>query len=463
MKRTTISEAATQIGSTVKLNGWVQTERDMGKIAFIDLRDDTGMIQVVVPNDIEAPKVGVEYVVEVEGEIRARGERFVNPKLATGTVELGATSVNIINASVDLPFEIKHDTIGINEELRLKHRYLDLRSERMAQNLRLRHEVRRYIRNYLDAKNFLEVETPILGKGTPEGSREFLIPSRLHPEEFYVLPQSPQQYKQMLMVAGIGRYYQLAHFFRDEDQRADRQPEAVQLDLEMSFVEQEDILQLIEEMMLGLVKKLAPQKKLTFDPFKRITFAEAMSEHGIDKPDLRSDKDDSNELAFTWVVDFPLFEMGTESKSIEAAHHPFTSPKLEDMHLLDDEPLKVRAYAYDLVLNGVELLSGSIRIHDSKLQRKVFGILGLSQKEIESKFGHMIEAFEYGAPPHGGIGMGIDRLVMVLAGEDNIREVMAFPKTGDARDPLIGAPSAISDAALTQAHIKTVPPLKSKK
>ncbi|MEO7617273.1 MAG: aspartate--tRNA ligase, partial [Candidatus Saccharibacteria bacterium] len=410
MKRTTISDAAKLIGETVLLKGWVQTERDMGKIAFIDLRDETGLLQVVIPGDLETPRVGVEYVVEIEGEIRARGERFMNPKLATGSVELGATSVKIINASVDLPFEIKHDTIGINEELRLKHRYLDLRSERMAHNIRLRHKVSKFFRDYLDNDGFIEVETPILTKGTPEGAREFLVPSRLHPEEFYVLPQSPQQFKQLLMVGGIGKYFQIARCLRDEDQRGDRQPEFTQLDIEMSFVEQEDILALNEAMLIKLVETVAPDKKISQLPFPRITYAESMEKYGNDKPDLRKDKEDPNELAFVWVTDFPMFEKDGDSGKLGAVHHPFTAPNTEDLHLLESKPLEARSIAYDIALNGFEIGGGSIRISDAELQTKIFSLLGVSDDDIQARFGHMLEAFTFGVPPHGGIAYGLERL-----------------------------------------------------
>ena len=463
MKRSTISTAAKLIGETVLIKGWVQTERDMGKIAFIDLRDDTGLIQVVVPNDIKAPKVGVEYVVEIEGEIRKRGERFVNPKLATGEVELGATSVKVINASVDLPFEIKHDTIGINEELRLKHRYLDLRSERMVTNLRLRHRVVKFFRDYLDEAGFIEVETPMLTKGTPEGSREYLVPSRLHPEEFYVLPQSPQQFKQLLMIGGIGKYFQVARSMRDEDQRGDRQPEFTQLDMEMSFVDQEDVLQFNEAMFIELVKNVVPDKHMTATPFPRLTYAESMEKYGNDKPDLRKNPEDPNELAFAWVTDFPMFEKDAETGKLSSAHHPFTSPIAEDLDKIESDPLNVRTNAYDLVLNGYELSSGSIRIHDADLQTRIFRALGISDEENKVRFGHMIDAFKYGAPPHGGMAPGIDRIVMILANEPNIREVIAFPKTGEARDPLTGAPSTVAASALIEAHIKTIAPIKVKK
>lgn len=462
MTSLTVLETTKHVGQTVTVRGWIHSIRDMGKITFIDLRDSTGLLQVVVGGSITHERLGVEYVVEVTGEIKERGERFRNDKLATGMVELGAASVVVLNEAAELPFEVKKDTAGINEELRLKYRYLDLRTERMAFNMRLRHRVIKFFRDYLDNEGFIEVETPMLNKGTPEGAREFLVPSRLHPEQFYVLPQSPQQFKQLLMVGGIGRYFQIARAFRDEDQRGDRQPEFTQLDLEMSFVTQEDILDLNEAMFIEMVKKITPDKHISVTPFPRLTYAQSMKQYGSDKPDLRKNKEDPNELAFAWIVDFPMFEKVPEGNGIGAMHHPFTSPKAEDMHLLDTKPLEVRADSYDLVLNGYEISSGSIRIHDSELQKRMFQVIGLSDDEIEAKFGHMIEAFKYGAPPHGGMAPGIDRLLMVLAGEANIREVMAFPKTGDGRDPLTGAPGVVAPAALADAHIKVVPDIKKK-
>lgn len=457
-KTITIIDSLEHIDSEVSLKGWVHTVRDMGQIAFIELRDHTGTLQIVVDDVSALPKLGNEYVVSVTGTIRKRGERYINKKIPTGSVEMGLAKIEVINESVELPFEIKKDTSDVNEELRLKYRYLDLRSARMAGNLRLRHRVIKFMRDFLDKEGFIEVETPMLTKGTPEGAREFLVPSRLHPEEFYVLPQSPQQFKQLLMVGGIGRYFQIARCMRDEDQRGDRQPEFTQLDLEMSFVSQEDILDLNERLMTELVERITPEKNLTV-PFTRMTYAESMEKYGTDKPDLRKDKNNPSELAFAWITDFPMFEK-TEEGGITAMHHPFTSPKAEDIDLLTSDPLKVRADCYDLVLNGYEISSGSIRIHDSKLQKTIFRTLGLSDDEIQTKFGHMIEAFGFGAPPHGGMAPGIDRLVMILAGEPNIREVMAFPKTGDARDPLTGAPSVVSAAALKDAHIQTTPPKK---
>jgi len=431
----------------------VQNKRDMGQIAFVDVRDKTGILQVVLGDNIKHPKLGPEYVVEIVGKVVERGERYVNKNLSTGHIELQATDIKVLRESLDPPFEIRKDTIGVNEEVRLKYRYLDLRTQRMSDNLKLRYQVTKFIRNFLDKENFMEVETPTLTKGTPEGAREFLIPSRLHEGKFYVLPQSPQQFKQLLMVAGVDRYFQIARCYRDEDQRGDRQPEFTQLDLEMSFVEQEDILQLIEKLMIAMIKEIVPDKKLTTEPFPRLTYAEAMKKYDSDKPDLRKNKDDPDELAFAWIVDFPLFEKDSEG-NMTSSHHPFTMPNRDDLAKLDSNPYDVRAYAYDLVLNGYEVGGGSIRIHESELQHKIFEILGLDDNTIETKFGHMIRAFEYGAPPHGGIAPGLDRIVMILADEPNIREVMAFPKTGDARDPMMDAPSLIDEDRLKDAHIK---------
>ena len=453
------TEAIERVGESVTLAGWVHARRDMGKIIFIDLRDKTGLVQVVFadPKIVKvADKLRPEFVVKIKGLVKERGERNKNPKIETGTIEIEAGEVEILNEAKTPPFEIDKDTISVNEEARLKYRYLDLRSERMHKNMILRDKIISFMRNYLHREEFIEIETPCLTKGTPEGAREFIVPSRLHLSNFYVLPQSPQQFKQLLMVGGIERYFQIAKCFRDEDQRGDRQPEFTQLDIEMSFVEQEDILALTEQMVIDLVKIIMPEKKILEIPFPRLTYKESMEKYEIDRPDLRKNKEDKNELSFCWVVDFPMFERNEIDGKMGAMHHPFTSPKAEDMDLLDKEPLKVRANAYDLVLNGTEIAGGSIRIHQRDLQNKVFEILGLSKEEIETKFGHMLRAFEYGAPPHGGIAWGLDRAVMLFADEPNIREVMAFPKTGDARDPLMGAPSPLPDKALKDVHIKLV-------
>jgi aspartyl-tRNA synthetase len=459
MQRILNTETLGRVGEEVTLCGWVQTRRDMSKLAFVDLRDASGVVQVVlVPSELsDAAKavmgdIRTEYCLKVRGIVNKRGEKQINPNLATGTIEVLAKDVEVLNASKTPPFELD-DTMKINEELRLKHRYLDLRCARMQANMRLRDKVITFFRDFLHSEGFTEFETPVLTKGTPEGSREYLVPSRLHPGDFYVLPQSPQQFKQLLMVAGMERYFQIARCFRDEDQRGDRQPEFTQLDLEMSFVTQEDVLALCEKMMIEMVKAVAPYKKIKQTPFPRISYRDSMAQYGSDKPDLRADKTDPDELAFAWIVDFPMFEDDGEG-GIQAAHHPFCMPHPDDVHLLDSEPLKVRAWSYDLVLNGYELSSGSIRIHKRDLQNKIFQMLGLSDEQIKARFGHMLEAFEYGCPPHGGMAPGIDRIVMLLANEPNIREVIAFPKTGDARDLLMGAPSPVEDKRLKEAHVR---------
>jgi len=324
----------------------------------------------------------------------------------------------------------------------------------MANNIKTRHKFNIFIRDYLDKKAFIEIETPILTKGTPEGAREFIVPSRLTKSSFFVLPQSPQQYKQLLMVAGFEKYFQLARCFRDEDQRGDRQPEFTQLDIEMSFAEEEDVLALTEQMMVALVSELFPEKKISKNPFPRIEYAEAMKKYQTDKPDLRKNKDDQNELAFAWIVDFPLFEKTENSKGLTSSHHPFTRPKDSDMTLLEKDPAKVRASAYDLVLNGFEIGGGSIRIHEKDLQKTIFKILGISDAEVASRFGHLLRAFEYSPPPHGGIALGIDRVLSILLEEPNIREVIAFPKTGDAKDPMTGAPTPLPEILLKEAGVK---------
>lgn len=451
MSYTPIKNSIDSVGEKIVICGWVHSVRDMGKMAFIDLRDHTGILQVVISSD-DLPQLSVEWVVEVEGTVKERGERFVNPELDTGSVELKADRITAINPADELPIEVKKDTKAINEETRLKYRYLDLRSSRMHENLRLRHRLMQFLRNYLSDNEFIEVETPMLTKGTPEGAREYIVPSRLHPGKFFVLPQSPQQFKQLLMVGGVGRYFQIAKAMRDEDQRGDRQPEFTQLDLEMSFVDQEDILSLNEAMVIEMVEELMPEHHISKKPFPRLTYQEAMEKYGTDKPDLREDKNDDKELAFSWIVDFPMFE--EDEGVIAAVHHPFTAPNPDDEGKLESDPVSVRAQAYDLALNGFEIGSGSIRIARADLQQKIFEILGMEKSEIESRFGHMLEAFRYGTPPHGGFAYGFDRLLMVLAGEPNIREVIAFPKTGDARDPLMGAPSEISTDKLKDAHIK---------
>lgn len=460
--RNTIEETIKMEGKEIFVSGWVDTRRDMGKIIFIDLRDKTGLVQLVfVPSELseEAYKLAKdlrpEFVISVKGVVNKRSPKTINKNLPTGKIEILVKDLKIYSEAKTPPFELDKDTRKINEELRLKYRYLDLRTGRMKNNMTLRHNVVKFFRDYFNKNNFLEIETPILTKGTPEGSREFIVPSRLHAEKFYVLPQAPQQFKQLLMVAGFEKYFQIARCFRDEDQRGDRQPEFTQLDVEMSFVEEEDIISFMEKMMIEMIEKVAPDKKINKTPFPRITYKEAMEKYKTDKPDLRKDKKDPNELAFCWIVDFPLFEK-TETKELTSAHHPFTSPHREDMDKLEKKPLETRAHAYDLVLNGYELGGGSIRIHNAELQNKIFEILGLGEKEIDERFGHILEAFQYGVPPHGGIAFGLERIIMILANEENIREVMAFPKTGEAEDLMMGAPSELPKKQLKEVHIKTI-------
>lgn len=465
MKRTPVSELPNLIGQSVMLAGWIHRRRNLGKLVFFDLRDRSGIVQIIVKDPAlleRVSEVRPEWVAKIIGEVKERNEKDRNSKEPTGMVEIIASSVEILNSSKTPPFEIENEDRQANEELRLKYRYLDLRHERLKQNLILRHETFLFLRNYLARAGFLDIETPILTKGTPEGAREFLVPSRVAPGKFYVLPQSPQQFKQLLQVAGIEKYMQIARCFRDEDQRGDRQPEFSQLDLELSFVEAEDIHHLTEGLLIKLIEHLNEKYNgryhLTRTPFFRLGYADALATYQSDKPDLRVDKNDPRELAFVWIVNFPLFEYSETDKKLVATHHLFTSPHKDDILLLDSAPERVRANQYDLVLNGYEIGGGSIRIHQRDLQQKIFDILKIPREEAQRRFGHMLEAFEYGAPPHGGIALGLDRLVMLLANELNIREVIAFPKTSDARDPMMGAPSSIPPAQLQEVHITVETP-----
>ncbi|MFC1622661.1 aspartate--tRNA ligase, partial [Patescibacteria group bacterium] len=375
MNRTISTETTQKVGKEVKLNGWVHVRRNMGKIVFLDLRDRWGIVQVVcVPDELDKESAEIlndirpEFVLEIEGVVQERGENQKNKNIPTGTVEVLAKKIKILSESETPPFEIANEDRQANEELRLKHRYLDLRHERMKKNILLRHEVIKFIRNFLYKKDFVEIETPFLSKSTPEGARDFLVPSRNYPGKFYALPQSPQQYKQMLMVAGMEKYFQIVRCFRDEDQRGDRQAEFTQLDVEMSFVQQKEVLKLTEKCILELVKKLLPEKKLTFKPFKKITYKQAMEKYNTDSPDLRENKDDSNELAFVWVVDFPMFEYKEGDNRWGAAHHPFTAIDPKSLkNLSKDKMKKIKAQQYDLVLNGSEVAGGSIRTHDPKI------------------------------------------------------------------------------------------------
>jgi aspartyl-tRNA synthetase len=580
-------------GEKVILAGWVNRRRDHGGLIFIDLRDREGVVQTVFNPEISAGSLKVaeqlrsEYVVRLSGQVALRPAGTENPKLATGDIEVIVSEAEIINASNTPPFYINEE-IEVDENLRLKYRYLDLRRQRLKNNLFLRHKVTRFMHDFLDARGFIEVETPVFVKSTPEGARDFLVPSRLHPGCFYALPQSPQQLKQLLMVGGLEKYYQLARCFRDEDTRADRQPEHTQLDVEMSFVTQEDILKLLEDLYTSLVRTVAPGRRM-ITPFPRLTYAETMEKYASDKPDLRygleiadltaiaagADFDvfknaiaaggvvrglaapgcgdytrhqleelnalavgagarglltislgeaggnldnlkmeniksvaarflsleqikemarrcgaapgdlllivagerekthppldilrremakrlhlaDPDVLAFALIVDFPLLAKNEETGRWEAVNNPFTEPRDADIPLLDSAPEKVCGKNYDVVCNGIELASGSIRIHTSALQRKILQVLGYDDSSISSLFGHMLEAFDFGAPPHGGFGAGVDRTVMLLAGEETIREVIAFPKNQSAADLTFNAPSPVTEAQLAEIHIKVV-------
>lgn len=571
------------VGQTVRLNGWVHRIRDLGGLVFVDLRDRTGLVQVVFDPAIDAElhrragDLRVEYCVAIAGEVRRRRPGAENPKLATGEIEVFAHALHVFSPSKTPPFPINEENLQVDEMVRLKYRYLDLRRPAMYARLELRHRVVKFIRDFLSERGFLEVETPILIKSTPEGARDYLVPSRLYPGKFYALPQSPQQLKQLLMVAGVERYFQIARCFRDEDPRADRQPEFTQLDLEMSFVERDDILNLIEELYIGIVEQCS--SKRVIKPFPRLTYDEAIARYGTDKPDLRFGMElcdltdalretqfqafrnviesggivkaiaipgcagysrreieeltefvkrfgakglatmalteegirspiakflsedelqailartnaqtgdliaivadtprvvhealgrlrqrmgiqlklaDPNLMAFAWVIDFPLFEWDEAEGRWNSTHHPFTAPHEEDIPLLDTDPSKVRAQCYDLVCNGNELASGSIRIHRRDLQDKVFKLLGYTDAEIQERFGHLLEAFEYGPPPHGGIAPGIDRTVMLLTDDETIRNVIAFPKNTAMVDVMFGAPAPVSEEQLRELHIRIV-------
>ncbi len=577
LKTHTCGELRSQhVGQTVTLAGWVHRRRDHGGLIFIDLRDRFGLTQIVFnpATAAQAHELATtfrsEFVVRVTGQVTARPAGQENPNLATGEIEVYVTHAEILNDSKNPPFLINVEE-NVDESLRLKYRFLDLRHERLQRNLTIRHRAIKFIRDYLDARGFIEIETPILIKSTPEGARDYVVPSRVYPGKFYALPQSPQQLKQLLMVAGFDRYYQIARCFRDEDLRADRQPEFTQLDLEMAFVEQEDVLNVVEGCLTEMIRAVVPHKKL-ISPFPRLTYDQAIARYGVDKPDVRFEMEltevtdianktnfqvfasatqvkgirvpgcagytrkqideltewakakgakglatialtnegikspiakfltesemhalierlqgqpgdlllfvadqpkivadalgalrlelgrrlnlvDKDLLAFVWIVDFPLFEWNTETHRWEAVHHLFTAPKPEDLPLLDTDPGRVRANCYDLVCNGFELASGSIRIHRRDVQEKVLEILQYSREEAFARFGHMLTAFEYGAPPHGGMAPGLDRLVALLCDETSIREVIAFPKTAAATDLMTNAPSEISADQLRELHL----------
>ncbi len=446
------------IGQVVTLCGWLHRRRDHGGLTFFDLRDRSGLAQIVlnVKTDAglhqHAKAFGPEDVLRVTGTVRARPKGTENPKLPSGMVELHASAMELLNAATPPPFELD-DHVDTSEEIRMQWRYLDLRRPASLQKLTLRHQIVQTMRTTLDTMGFLEVETPILTKSTPEGARDYLVPSRVNPGRFFALPQSPQLFKQLLMVAGVERYFQVARCFRDEDLRADRQPEFTQLDLEMSFVEEEDVFAVIEQLFSRIFTDVL-HLPLTV-PFPRLTYAEAHARYQTEKPNLATPE---TPWAFCWVRAFPLFHWDAEARRWDAEHHPFTAPQPADRAHLASDPGRVLAQAYDLVLNGLELGSGSIRIHQASLQREVFAVLGLDPETVEERFGFLLKAFAYGAPPHGGFALGLDRLVALLTDAASIREVIAFPKTQKAIDPVTDAPSAVTAAQLKELSITVEQP-----
>jgi aspartyl-tRNA synthetase len=450
-------------GQKITLSGWVQTHRIQGKLSFILLRDRYGTTQIFVNPNItkEIGELRRESVVQVTGEVVLRPENQIKKELNTGEIEVSADNVIILTQAEPLPLELD-ENIESGDETRLKYRYLDLRMPKMAKNIIKRHEAVMFVREYLDKQGFLEINTPILTKSTPEGARDYLVPSRIHKGKFYALPQAPQQYKQLLMVAGFDKYFQIAPCFRDEAARANRCPgEFYQIDMEMSFVTQDDVLKVVEDMMIKLIENIFPDKKITQIPFPRLKYDDVMKEYGTDSPDIRKNKEDKNEMGFCWVIDFPLFTKQTEEdyfhgagKNLAPSHHMFTAPKKEDIHLLDTEPQNVKSYQHDLVLNGFEVGGGSIRIHDSEMQAKIFDLIGFTEEQ-KQEFKHILDAFKYGVPPHGGIAPGLDRLLMVIMGKDTIRDVIAFPKDSSAKDPVVNAPSTVTKEQLNELHIDT--------
>jgi aspartyl-tRNA synthetase len=456
MERILIQETPKHVGVTVKLCGWVDVRRDHGKLVFIDLRDMSGKIQMVVlPNHAEAYAVAQtlrsEWVVEVTGQVNARPEKLVNKEQPNGAIEMEVSTIGVLNQAETPPFDVSSDGKEINEEIRLRYRYLDLRRERMQKNIRNRHRVTQFVRDFYTKEGFVEIETPNMTKSTPEGSRDYIVPSRLEKGKFYALPQSPQQYKQLLMAAGFEKYFQIARCFRDEDTRGDRQPEFTQIDLEMSFVSQEDVMQINEKMIIELVKAVYPEKEIQEIPFPRLTYKETMEKYHSDKPDLRKDKGNPNLLAFCWVVDFPFFEKDDKG-GWTFTHNPFSAPKPDYMgDLMGKKNIgNIVAAQYDMVLNGCEIGGGGIRNHTPEGLKRVFEIMGYTAERIEKNFSHMFTALASGVPPHGGIAFGFDRLIMLLQNEPNIREIIAFAKTGEGRDPMMESPSEVSPEQLIE-------------
>ncbi len=465
-ERIYIKDLQTKTGEEVLIKGWVNIRRDQGKMIFLDFRDMTGVVQgVILPNQVEAIEVGkklrTEFVVAVTGKVNERPERNKKAGVMNGDIELEILHIEIVNESETIPFDISESGLEIDEAVRLEHRYVDLRRSRLQKNIRNRFKIQQLVRNNLEKKGFCEVETPLMSAPTPEGSRSYVIPSRLHKGKFYALPQSPQQYKQLLMVGGIEKYFQFARCMRDEDTRGDRQPEFTQLDMEISFVEPEDVMQLNEELLIKVVTELYPEKKIQQIPFPRMSYKEAMDTYGNDRPDIREDKTDPNLLAFLWVVDFPAFEK-TGADNLDGTgewtftHNPFAKPQEKSMVDFRNKTNigEIVTTQYDITMNGFEIGGGSVRHHDAADQKTTFEIMGYTDEKIEENFGHMLKALTYGAPPHGGIAWGFDRLVMLLENEPNIREVIAFAKTGAGQDLMMGAPLEISRKQAGELGIK---------
>ena len=462
MKRTLASKSSNKVGEEILIKGWVDTVRSHGKIVFVDIKDRSGVVQFVFEEDTQdyekAKNLKKEYVVQLKGKVKERPEDMKNEEMESGDIEVKGSEVKLLSESDTPPFELSGDGYKINEEKRLEYRYLDLKRERLQKNMKKRQEVAHFIRDFLKNKDFVEIETPNLTKSTPEGARDFVVPSRAQAGKFYALPQSPQQYKQLLMISGFERYFQFPHVFRDEDLRSDRLYELTQLDIEMSFINQEELRSLIEELAIKVTEEVIG-KEVKEKPFPVLSYEEAMSEYGKDDPDLR---DDEQELAYCWITDFPMFEE-KEDGSVGAVHHPFTAvkeehiDKLKEMKGADDKSEfidKIQAQQYDLVLNGFEVFGGSIRQHRPELIKTGFEILGHTPEEIEQKFGHLLEAFQYGVPPHGGIAAGLDRWLQALLNEKSIREVVAFPTTSSGKTAVMDAPSELSSEKLKELNLK---------
>jgi aspartyl-tRNA synthetase len=462
--RTLTKNLKENTGKEVVVKGWVDVRRDHGKLIFLDIRDFSGIVQTVSTPKIDdhsiAETLRPEWVVEVKGVVKERPENMVNTDQENGSVEVLISEIKVLSEAKTSPIPIEGDGYDIDEEVRNKYRYIDLKRQRMQKNIRLRHKTTSFVREFLNKDGFVEIETPTLTKTSPEGARDFLVPSRMQPGKFYALPQAPQQYKQLLMIAGFEKYYQIAHALRDEDLRKDRQLEHTQIDLEMSFVTEEELRTKVEEMFVYVAENMG--YKITKKPFPVLTHEEAVEKHGADKFDLRENKEDNQELAFAWVTNFPLFEKDEETGKLTFAHNPFSKPKEEHIEkLMKGEDLEnLRAQQYDLVLNGFELASGGVRISDPKVQTKVFEIMGLSKDDIKERFGHILEAYEYGAPPHAGIAAGLDRFVMILAGEQSIREMIAFPVSAGGQTSVMDAPSEIPKEQLKELGIEVKKPRK---